>query len=355
MSLMSENNRDRGTDRFGRIAWYFLGIIFLTLVSISMLLHSGNGKGLCKSITSFDQSAYESYKEDLKQKEMLLANWKIPEVHILPEGQEKELIRYGKELIRHTARYLGPNGSVRQITNGMNCQNCHLEAGTKMWGNNYAGVASTYPKMRARSGKVESISKRVNDCVQRSLNGKPLEDGSKEMKAIVAYIKFIGKNVPKDSIPEGTGIYKLPYLKRPADPIKGEKIYAALCSSCHGKNGEGSLTQDRIEYTYPPLWGENSYNTGAGLYRLSRLAGYVRYNMPFGVDFFNAKLSVTDCWDVAAYINSQPRPGMDISKDWPDISKKPSDHPFGPFSDSFSEIQHKYGPFEAIDKAHKKK
>ncbi|MFN6014219.1 MAG: c-type cytochrome, partial [Flavobacteriales bacterium] len=289
------------------------------------------------------------------KQEMIDAYWAIPEIHMIENDRDKKLIRYGKELIVHTSQFLGPNGTVSNISNGLNCQNCHLNAGTKIWGNNYAGVASTYPKLRARSGKIETIEKRVNDCIQRSLNGKPLKNDSKEMKAIVAYMKFLGKNVPKDSVPDGTGIYKLHYLNRPADPLKGKAIYAGKCASCHGGNGEGVLAGNRKEFTYPPLWGDQSYNSGAGLYRLSRLAGYIRYNMPFGADFLSPKMSVAESWDVAAYINSQPRPVMDISRDWPDISKKPSDHPFGPFSDKFSELNHKYGPFAEIDKAHEKK
>jgi cytochrome c len=39
------------------------------------------------------------------------------------------------------------------------------------------------------------------------------------------------------------------------------------------------------EYTYPPLWGANSYNSGAGLYRISRFAGYIKYNMPLGATY----------------------------------------------------------------------
>src|SRR5258708_3287515 len=82
-------------------------------------------------------------------------------------------------------------------SNGMNCQNCHLEAGTKFFGNNYSAVASTYPKLRERSGTIESIEKRVNDCIERSLNGKAIGNDSKEMRAFVAYIKWVGKDVEK--------------------------------------------------------------------------------------------------------------------------------------------------------------
>jgi thiosulfate dehydrogenase len=72
--------------------------------------------------------------------------------------------------------------------------------------------------------------------------------------------------------------------------------------------------------------------------------------MPLGASHSNTILSDEEAWDVAAFVNSMPRPHKDLSKDWPDISGKPVDHPFGPYHDGFSEEQHKYGPFEPIIK-----
>ena len=115
------------------------------------------------------------------------------------KGEERNLILYGQDLIAHTSKYFGPKGSVSKLTNGMNCQNCHLNAGNQPWGNNYGGVYSTYPKYRDRSGRVESIYKRVSDCMERSLNGKALDSNSREYTAIYSYIKFLGKNVKKDT------------------------------------------------------------------------------------------------------------------------------------------------------------
>jgi thiosulfate dehydrogenase len=60
------------------------------------------------------------------------------------------------------------------------------------------------------------------------------------------------------------------------------------------------------------------------------------------------KLSVEEAWDVSAYVNSMPRPQQKFAEDWPNIAKKPFDHPFGPYTDGFSEQQHKYGPFKPI-------
>ena len=104
--------------------------------------------------------------------------WRPPDILLVSDGSKVEEIRYGRELVAHTAQYLGPEGSVLKISNGMNCQNCHLDAGTKIYGNNYGAVASTYPKFRSRSGTVESVEKRVNDCFERSMNGKALPHDS---------------------------------------------------------------------------------------------------------------------------------------------------------------------------------
>lgn len=266
-----------------------------------------------------------------------------------------KLIWYGRDLIANTSKYLGPRGSVMQISNGMNCQNCHLDAGTKPWGNNYSAVYSTYPKLRSRSGEIEGIYKRVNDCFERSLNGKALDSNGREMQAIYAYMKWLGQGVKKGEKPEGVGIMNLPYLGRAASPENGKLVYINKCQTCHGADGQGQLDLEGTAYTYPPLWGEHSYNTGAGLFRLSRFAGYVKNNMPFGADYHSAQLSTEEAWDVAAFVNSRPRPSKDLSSDWPDISKKPTDHPFGPYSDDFSEEQHKYGPYQPIEDAKKNK
>lgn len=262
--------------------------------------------------------------------------------------EDGPLIWYGRELIVNTAKYLGPEGSVMKISNGMNCQNCHLEAGTKPWGNNYGAVYTTYPKFRDRSGSIETIHKRVNDCFERSLNGKALDTNSREMKAIYAYIKWLGEDLPKGMKPKGSGIEDLPYMNRAADPERGKMVYVQKCQTCHGANGQGMKNLEGNMYQYPPLWGPHSYNTGAGLYRLSRFAGYVKNNMPQGADYHSPQLSNEEAWDVAAFVNSQPRPTKDLSGDWPDISKKPIDHPFGPYVDPFPENQHKYGPFGPI-------
>ncbi|WP_245574489.1 c-type cytochrome [Hugenholtzia roseola] len=278
--------------------------------------------------------------------------WQAPELSTAAPDLKAQ-IEYGRDLIVHTAKYLGPKGSVLQISNGMNCQNCHLDAGTKIFGNNYSSVAALYPKFRERSNSEETIEKRVNDCFERSLNGKPLAEESKEMQAIKAYLLFLGSNVEKGKEAKGAGLKEIALLDRPADPIKGKEIYVAKCQSCHQANGEGLLNPDGVEYAFPPLWGKNSYNDAAGLYRLSNFAKYVKFNMPLGVSYQNPILTDEEAWDVAAFVNSQPHPHKETPNDFPNLAFKPFDAPFAPYADNFSEAQHKYGAYQEIIKAQK--
>jgi thiosulfate dehydrogenase len=274
--------------------------------------------------------------------------WKGPDSSAIPAGSAGDLIRYGRDLIARTGYYYGPAGTLSHGSNGMNCQNCHIDAGRRPWGNNFGGVRSLYPKFKERRGSVEDIAQRVTDCFERSLNGVAPDTTSREVQAMIAFIEWLGNGVPKGKKPAGTGIAAIPYLQRAADPAKGRQLYVLKCQTCHGPDGAGLKDKDGRVYLYPPLWGDHSYNTGASLYRLSRLAGFVFDNMPQGADYRKPQLTVEESWDVAAFIDSQPRPMKVFPQDWPDITLKPVDQPFGPFADTFGSQQHKFGPFLPI-------
>ncbi|MEB2781806.1 c-type cytochrome [Algoriphagus sp. C2-6-M1] len=324
------------------------------LVSVILLV------GLVGGILYFDYVGIEPSQEHIANAQQTPAEtkstalmdpvgmWSAPDWTSVDAEPNADQINYGRELIANTAEYLGPNGKVRKMSNGLNCQNCHLQAGTVPLGNNYSAAKSTYPKVRGRSGNSEDIQLRINGCFQRSLNGEILPNDSKEMIAIVAYMDWLGKDVAKGEKPKGAGIYEVALLDRAADPVQGKTIYERQCVTCHMISGQGVLKADGSGYIYPPLWGDHSYNQGAGLFRMSRFAGYVKVNMPFGATYENPILTDEEAWDVAAYVNSLERPKGDFPNDWPDISKKPMDHPFGPYADDFSEEQHKFGPFQAI-------
>lgn len=328
--------------------WLQLEISRLLLLGIVIIM-VGMAVGATVWQRANNRSAFQAMQSRLRNSFDKNAVWQAPDWALLPGDPQRKLVAYGRDLVAHTTDYFGDKGLVRPHSiNGLNCQNCHLEAGSKPFGNNYSGVAANYPKMRARSGKMESVSYRINDCIQRSLNGSPLDTNSREMQAMIAYITWLGANVPAKVSPKGVGLVDVPFLDRPADPALGAVVYTRSCASCHGPDGQGLPLPDSPRF-YPPLWGDRSYAESAGLFRMSRLAGYVKANMPFGVNYLSPQLSDPEAWDVAAFINSQPRPGHRfLAEDWPDVSKKNFDHPFGPYADPFPEQQHKYGPFQPI-------
>jgi thiosulfate dehydrogenase len=193
-------------------------VLVIGLIAMPVIFYYSSQQDEPKDKTSTTDAVSTDVKKDA------VAYWAAPDVSSIPDAKQKEQVEYGKELIAHTAKYLGPNGSVSKISNGLNCQNCHLQAGTAVFANNYGSVASLYPKFRARSGSTENIYKRVNDCFERSLNGKAIDTNGKEMQAIVAYINFLGTNVEKGKKAEGSGFKDLAVLDRAADPEKGLNI-----------------------------------------------------------------------------------------------------------------------------------
>ena len=141
-------------------------------------------------------------------------------------------------------------------------------------------------------------------------------------------------------------------MTRAADPERGRKVYVGSCIACHGPNGAGvsnSIRGSALGYMIPPLWGNDTFNDGAGMARLTNIANFVHFNMPHGADYLDPQLTVEEAWDVGAYVLSQPRPHKaGLEKDFPDLLAKPIDAPYGPYAGTFSEAQHKYGPFAPI-------
>ncbi|MBM3653021.1 MAG: c-type cytochrome, partial [Alphaproteobacteria bacterium] len=175
---------------------------------------------------------------------------------------------------------------------------------------------------------------------------------SEPMRAIVAYIQFLSQGVRKGEKLSGLGAGTMPELDRAADPARGRDIYQARCIGCHNIDGAGvqnSLPGLGAGYAFPPLWGSDSFNDGAGMARLITAANFIHANMPDGVDYLHPRLAVDEAWDVAALMVSKPRPlRAGLEKDYPDLLKKPIDAAYGPYADGFSEAQHKFGPYAPI-------
>lgn len=281
--------------------------------------------------------------------------WSPPEVGALADDVNGKLIRHGRDLFTATYAHIGPDVSdpaKRFAGNNLACGSCHLQAGTKKFGLPVYGLARDFPAYSARAGADITLPDRLNSCMQRSMNGRALPADSPEMQALIGYIDFLSRGLPAGEKLTGYGSGNMPELDRAADPERGKAVYAKACALCHGPEGAGirrSAPWTDLGDLVPPLWGPGSFNNGAGMNRLITAANFLHANMPHGTDYLNPQLSVDAAWDVAAYMVSQPRPqkaGLD--KDFPDLLLKPVDTPYGPYADSFSEKQHKYGPYAPI-------
>ncbi|MEO8665478.1 MAG: c-type cytochrome [Ignavibacteria bacterium] len=321
-------------------------VILLLFFFISIYLISKDSHPLigCKS-------------EDKIVKQDSLVPWKYPDVLSISDNEEGKMIKYGRSIFIETYRYIGPDvkdTNMRFAGNNMDCQNCHWNAGTQQNVLGLVGVYSRYPAFDERVNRIISLKERINECLTRSMNGKPAPDNSKELNAIDAYLKWLSTNVPKGKTAEGYRLSKIPLLNRAADTAAGRTVYLDNCVSCHALDGAGTLLMpativvpaDSLRgYDIPPVFGSESYNDGAGMYRLLTSTAFIFAKMPLN----RANLSIEKAYDVAAFINSQPRPHSPfVEKDYPDLKFKPIDFPFKPYDDNFPELQHKYGPYQPM-------
>lgn len=173
-----------------------------------------------------------------------------------------------------------------------------------------------------------SLVDRINGCFLRSMNGKALDPESREMKAMIAYMKWLGQGVPKGHKVKILNAGKIDTNLIP-DPVRGEKLYVQHCASCHGLNGEGKLDNEGT-IVFPPLWGDNSFNIGAGMARTFKAAPFTRDAMPMSVQrdgIWGQGRALTDqeAVDIAEYFTHKPRPDFPPKiHDWPN-GKKPKD------------------------------
>jgi thiosulfate dehydrogenase len=240
---------------------------------------------------------------------------------MLARPNAQQLVR-GMRLHLETATLLPQN-----VGNQLQCTSCHLNAGTVADGSPFVGLSAFFPSYAPRAGRVITLEDRINGCFLRSMNGKALPVDSPDLKAMVAYFDWMkGETKAGDQVP-GRGVGKIDMKIKP-DADHGSQVYAAQCVACHGADGEGLFTHDG-RVVYPPLWGERSFNIGAGMARTYTAAAFVKRNMPVGLHgkfpLGQGGLSDQDAVDVAEYFSHQPRPDFPAKvKDWPK-DPKPAD------------------------------
>jgi thiosulfate dehydrogenase len=244
----------------------------------------------------------------------------------LDDSKLSQEIRRGFKLFTNT-----PAEAPRFAPGGMSCTNCHMNAGQRERSMPLVNVAGMFPEYNRRSGRLYSLGDRITDCFLRSENstGSQLaadqlpNPSSPEVLAISAYLTWLARGAPVGKNPTWRGQNTItssalvPVEK--LDRAKGEAIYMDRCATCHGPDGQGVQIGDKIA---GPLWGDRSWNDGAGAARVYTLAGMIRYSMPY-LDPGN--ITDEDAQHVAAFINSKPRPAFPFKERDYRVEKLPPD------------------------------
>jgi len=231
----------------------------------------------------------------------------------VPSEAELRDSAYRVSALRGRALLIATRDSLpRNVGNALRCASCHLDAGLRRDAMPWVGSYVRFPQYRPRSGKVDLIEDRVNDCFTRSMNGRALDRAGRDMRDIVAYFAFLSTGIPVGAEMEGQGFPRLPPMK--GEIGRGRAVFASVCVRCHGDNGQGTTIA-------PPLWGPRSYNVGAGMARINTAASFIHALMP--IDRAQ-QLTPQQAYDVATYVNTRPRPDYPAkSRDWPHGGKPP--------------------------------
>lgn len=221
-----------------------------------------------------------------------------PDEKTIPSNEFGDMIRLGRDIFIDTPKYAG-----KYSGNGLSCVNCHLDRGRLANSSPLWAAYVAYPAYREKTRSVSTYEERLQGCFNYSMNGKAPPSGSKELTALVAYSYWLASGAPTGAKLPGAGYPKLPQPPLPPDYQRGAKVYEANCAICHGDKGQGTKAGGR--YAFPPLWGNDSFNWGAGMHRINTAASFIKANMPLGL---GNSLSDQDAWDAAAFINGHDRP-----------------------------------------------
>ncbi|MGH7740407.1 MAG: c-type cytochrome [Candidatus Eiseniibacteriota bacterium] len=229
------------------------------------------------------------------------SGYAAPSDSLIPAGPLGDSIRRGRAILLATRDSL-----PRNVGNHLVCTNCHRVAGTLVSSGPWVGSYASFPQYNARAGRVIRIEDRINECLRRSLNGRPLADSSRAMTDVVSYLAFLSSGMPHGTRAPWLGYRRL--APRAANAARGDTLFTLECVRCHGVHGEGTKIA-------PPVWGAQSFAIGAGMSRINTAAAFIRWNMPFDRP---ASLTDQQAYDVAAFILSHARPDTPgKERDWP--------------------------------------
>jgi thiosulfate dehydrogenase len=221
-----------------------------------------------------------------------------PPESAIPAGPYGDLVRLGRSIFEDTPKY-----AAQYAGNALSCRNCHLDRGRDAQSSPMWAAYVHYPEYRKKDGTVNTIQMRIQGCFRYSQNGTVPDADSRELTALVTYFYWMASGLPVGIQPKAAGYPKLDLPAATPSPERGARVFASNCALCHGDNGLGRGRGG--EQVFPPLWGPQSFNWGAGMHQIDRAAGFIKARMPLGA---GGTLTDQEAWDVAAYVNSRPRP-----------------------------------------------
>lgn len=233
--------------------------------------------------------------------------FRVPDESEITDSVVLASVRRGKALLTWTRDSLPQN-----VGNRLQCVSCHPDNGTRRNVMPWVGVYARFPQYRSRVGGIQVLEDRINDCFRRSMNGKALVPESRDMRDITAYMAFLSSGYPVFAQVEGQSFPRVAPV--PGDIARGAATFAAKCSVCHGVDGAGTDV-------FPALWGKGSFNIGAGMARVQTAAAFIKVAMPQTAP---GTLTDQEAYDLATYINAQPRPDFPGKElDWPNGDPPP--------------------------------
>ena len=245
------------------------------------------------------------------------STWSVPDVQALPSGAWRDTVLYGRVLFSDTATVIGPevrDESMRFAGNNLSCQSCHLQGGTQQVLHPHGWRLRHLPdvhRARERSPDDRGPHRRLHGAQHERTGAAGRRKGDEGAGCLLPVSEHWRPDRETGGRPGHAGIAA---PDRAASPDHGAEVYAQRCVACHQADGRGirnGIAGDAKGYLYPPLWGQDSFNDGAGMHRLIASASFIRANMPLGARHDTPILSVEDAWDVAAYINTRARPARE--------------------------------------------
>ena len=256
------------------------------------------GKGQKPALTADSQPNISSSSAVADTKTSNL--FQPPSEQDMPKNEFGQAVKMGRDIFEDTKRY-----APQYVGNtNLNCDSCHLDDGRLAYSAPLWAAYVSYPAYRSKNKHVNTFPERLQGCFKFSMNGKAPPLGDPVLVALESYAYWLASGAPIDPKIPGRGYPKVPKPPLPRDYGRGQLVFEQHCALCHGKDGAGQ-TDANGQPNFPALWGNKSFNWGAGMGSIKNAAGFIKANMPLGL---GGTLSDQQAWDVAMFMDSQERP-----------------------------------------------